>query len=223
MRRLARAALIEQRDLFAGPERPCRVPIVADVVLLRQFVATAPLLRLIDAIAAVAPFRCLRIPGGGKMSVAMTNCGAVGWHSDAGGYRYVEADPESGNRWLPMPPEFRALAYSAATAAGLGPFEPDCCLVNRYAVGAQLGTHRDFDELDLCQPIVSVSIGLPAVFLWYGATRKGPPLPIRVADGDVVVWGRTARAGYHGVRKLAASEPAAHDAVRYNLTFRRAR
>ena len=219
----ARAYSIEQRDLFAGPEGPCRVPLVADVVLLRQFVTTAPLLRLIGAIAAVAPFRRLRIPGGGQMSVAMTNCGAVGWHSDSSGYRYVEVDPESGKPWLPMPAEFRALAYSAATAAGFGAFEPDCCLVNRYAIGNQLGTHRDFDELDLCQPIVSVSIGLPAVFLWYGVRRKGKPLPIRVADGDVVVWGRTARAGYHGVRKLALPSRAAADTVRYNLTFRRAR
>lgn len=218
-----RAVPASQRELFAEPDGPAKIEIAPDAWLLRQYVATGPLLESIGSIAAAAPFRHLRTPGGGRMSVAMTNCGPVGWHSDATGYRYVEIDPESGRPWLPMPASFRALALSAAAEGGFGRFDPDCCLINRYAAGTHLGTHRDYDELDLRQPIVSVSIGLPAVFLWYGATRKGPPLTVRVVDGDVVVWGGTARAGYHGVRRLAAPPAQAADAFRYNLTFRRAR
>jgi len=197
--------------------------IAPDVTLLRSFAATPPLRAAIEAIAVAAPFRHLTTPGGGRMSIAMTNCGAVGWHSDARGYRYLAHDPGTGAAWPAMPPPFRALAAQAAAAGGFAEFEPDCCLVNRYSVGAQMGAHRDFDERDLRQPIVSVSIGVPAVFLWYGATRRGKPLRVPLADGDVVVFGGSARAGYHGVRRLAAAEAAAATSVRYNLTFRRAR
>lgn len=211
-----------QADLLeaAGPEA---VVVAHEVVWLRRYVTTAPLRQAIEQIAATAPFRHLTTPGGGRMSVAMTNTGACGWHSDARGYRYVDCDPLSGRPWPPMPAEFAALATRAAADAGFAGFAPDCCLVNRYAVGAQMGTHRDYDERDLRQPIVSVSIGLPAVFLWYGATRKGPPRRVPVEDGDVLVWGGAARAGYHGVRRLAAAADGVADALRYNLTFRRAR
>ena len=198
-------------------------PLAPDLTLLRGFAATAPLLAAIKVIVAAAPLRHLTTPGGGRMSVAMTNCGPWGWHSDARGYRYLAHDPQTGAAWPAMPPLFRALATQAAAAGGFGGFEPDCCLINCYVVGAQMGAHRDFDELDMRQPIVSVSIGLPAVFLWYGATRKGPPLRIPVTDGDVAVFGGSARAGYHGVRRLAPAEPGATASVRYNLTFRRAR
>ncbi len=214
---------LSQHDLFAPPAGATTVAIAPDVVLLRQFIATAPLKALITSVEARAPFRHLRTPGGGQMSVAMTNCGPVGWHSDASGYRYVESDPLTGRPWPEMPAEFAWLAFSAALAAGFGRFEPDCCLVNRYAVGTQMGTHRDFDELDLRQPIVSVSLGLPAVFVWRGATRGAPALPVRVTDGDVIVWGGEARAGYHGVRRLAAAAEVSAGSFRYNLTFRRAR
>ena len=214
---------IAQNDLFAEPEGPATIVIAPEVMLLRQFVATEPLVALIVRIAEAAPFRRLHTPGGGQMSVAMTNCGAVGWHADASGYRYVDCDPKSGQPWPAMPEEFAALATAATTTAGFGDFAPDCCLINRYAVGTQMGTHRDFDELDLRQPIVSVSLGLPAVFVWRGTTRNGPPLAVRVVDGDVIVWGGRARAGYHGVRRLPAPADGTTDQFRYNLTFRRAR
>jgi alkylated DNA repair protein (DNA oxidative demethylase) len=213
----------QQADLLVAAIGPAPVAVADEVAWLRGYVATAPLRLAIDAIAAEAPFRHLTTPGGGRMSVAMTNTGTCGWHSDARGYRYVDLDPVTGRRWPPMPAAFAALAAGAAAAAGFADFAPDCCLVNRYAVGAQMGTHRDYDERDLGQPIVSVSIGLPAVFLWYGATRKGPPRRVPVADGDVLVWGGAARAGYHGVRRLATAADGAADALRYNLTFRRAR
>jgi alkylated DNA repair protein (DNA oxidative demethylase) len=212
-----------QADLLDTGPGPARIAIADEVVWLRRFVATAPLRAVIERIAGDAPFRHLTTPGGGRMSVAMTNAGRCGWHSDARGYRYVDCDPGSGRPWPPMPVEFAALAARAAAAAGFAGFDPDCCLVNRYAVGAQMGTHRDYDERDLGQPIVSVSIGLAAVFLWYGATRRGPPRRVPVADGDVLVWGGGARGGYHGVRRLAAGPDTAPGAVRYNLTFRRAR
>lgn len=212
-----------QPDLLDAIDGPARVAVADQVVWLRRYAATTPLRAEIERVAAAAPFRQLTTPGGGRMSVAMTNAGAWGWHSDVRGYRYVEHDPLSGRRWPPLPPAFAELAARAAAEAGFAGFAPDCCLVNRYAVGAQMGTHRDYDEADLRQPIVSVSIGLPAVFLWYGATRKGPPRRVPVEDGDVLVWGGAARAGYHGVRRLAAGPDGAGDALRYNLTFRRAR
>jgi len=157
------------------------------------------------------------------MSVAMTNCGPLGWYSDARGYRYVERDPLTERPWPAMPTAFRELASSAAAAAGFESFAPDACLVNRYEPGARMGAHRDYDELDLREPIVSVSIGLPAVFLWYGQRRRSTPVRVLLDDGDVLVWGRNARAGYHGVRPLAAGAHPVCGALRYNLTFRCAR
>ena len=213
-----------------------RESVADDVWLLRRRAApTAVMLEEIARIAADAPFRRLRTPGGGTMSVAMTNCGPLGWHSDARGYRYVDVDPGSGRRWPPMPERWRELAASAAAEAGFPGFEPDACLVNRYAVGTQMGAHRDYDERDLRQPIVSVSIGLPAQFLWHGATRGGSLVRVELLDGDVLVWGARARAGYHAVKRIAAPDliaSAAADApptdetgepLRYNLTFRRAK
>jgi DNA oxidative demethylase len=210
-----------QPDLLPTDPLPPLSTVAEDVVLLHGFAPTAPLRAAIDAIAAAAPFRHLVTPGGGRMSVAMTNCGAWGWHSDARGYRYLERDPGSDRPWPAMPAAFAELARGAAATAGFAGFEPDCCLVNRYAPGTQMGTHRDYDERDLRYPIVSVSIGLPAVFLWYGATRKGPPSRVPLVDGDVLVWGGRARGGYHGVRRLSVVAEAG--ALRHNLTFRRAR
>jgi len=200
------------------------VTIAPQVVLLRAFAApTAPLVEAIDAIALAAPFRNLTTPGGGRMSVAMTNCGPWGWHSDTHGYRYTAADRETGEAWPAMPQTFAALAARAAAHAGFPGFEPDACLINRYEAGAQMGTHRDYDEHDMRHPIVSVSIGVPAVFQWYGATRRGTPTRVQLEDGDVVVWGGAARAGYHGVRRLDAGRHATTGTLRYNLTFRRAK
>jgi alkylated DNA repair protein (DNA oxidative demethylase) len=198
--------------------------IAPDVTLLRGFATpTGLLVHAIEAIAARASFRHLQTPGGGTMSVAMTNCGPWGWHSDTRGYRYVAEDPLTGNRWPEMPERFMDLAARASALGGFPGFAPDACLVNRYVPGAQMGAHRDWDELDKRHPIVSVSIGLPALFLWYGAKRQGKPLVTLVEDGDVVVWGGSARAGYHGVRKLPPGEHPAAGALRYNLTFRRAK
>jgi alkylated DNA repair protein (DNA oxidative demethylase) len=206
-------------DLF--PRTP--VEIDAGAVLLPGYAApTDDLLRQIVAIADRSTFRFQTIPGGRRMSVAMTSTGASGWTSDLRGYRYSPVDPDSGAPWPPMPPAFAALAASAAAEAGYPGFAPDTCLINRYATGARMGLHQDRDEQDLSQPIVSVSIGVPATFLWAGATRAGGSRRYRLLDGDVVVWGGPSRLAFHGVAPLAAGHHPATGAFRYNLTFRRA-
>lgn len=180
----------------------------------------AGLLADVERVAAAAPFRHLVTPGGFRMSVAMTNCGALGWVSDRSGYRYSAVDPESGRRWPAMPSSFLRLATLAAERAGFGPLHPEACLVNRYVPGARLTLHQDKDELELSAPIVSVSLGLPAVFLFGGLTRKERPRPIAVRHGDVVVWGGPSRLRFHGVRALAEGWHPATGGCRLNLTFR---
>ncbi len=193
-------------------------------VLLRGF-ALADATDLIDAIhsvALVAPFRHLVTPGGQRMSVAMTNCGDVGWVSDDHGYRYDATDPETGLRWPTLPPRFLALASRAASAAGFPEFLPDCCLVNRYDPGARLTLHQDRNERATVAPIVSVSLGLPATFLFGGLTRSAPAARFQVEHGDVAVWGGPARMRFHGVLPLPDGEHPATGRLRFNLTFREA-
>jgi DNA oxidative demethylase len=156
------------------------------------------------------------------MSAAMTNCGALGWVSDARGYRYEPCDPLTGHPWPAMPALLRDLAQRAAAAAGWPGFDPDACLVNRYVPGARMGAHRDADERDFTQPIVSVTLGAAAMFFWYGARRAGTPLKVRLEPGDVLVWGGAARRGYHGVGPPLVAEAAQAGPLRINLTFRKA-
>ena len=172
-------------------------------------------------IAQAAPFRYLVTPGGYTMSVAMTNCGRVGWVSDRGGYRYDANDPDSGAPWPAMPAAFRDVAARSAAAGGFDQYDPDACLINRYTAGAKLGLHQDRDEKDAWSPIVSVSLGLPAVFLWGGKRRGDPVRRMRLESGDVVVWGGPARFVYHGVAPLKDGQHALTGAARVNLTFRK--
>lgn len=174
------------------------------------------------AVAAQAPWRVMSTPGGRKMSVAMTNCGALGWVSDARGYRYARRDPLSGQPWPAMPPLFLALAQTAAARAGFSGFTPDACLLNRYEPGAKMALHQDRDEADLTAPIVSVSLGLSAVFLWGGAQRTDKPARLRLHSGDVVVWGGATRLNFHGIAPLRPGSHPLLGAARLNLTFRRA-
>lgn len=175
----------------------------------------------IDAVIAQAPLRHWLTPGGKRMSVAMTNCGEVGWISDRQGYRYGTHDPLSQRPWPSMPASFVALARRAAEAAGYRDFAPDACLINRYTRDARLTLHQDRDERELGAPIVSVSLGLPATFLWGGLQRGDRTRRIRLDPGDVVVWGGPSRLAYHGIASVEGSFDA--QAVRYNLTFRQAR
>ena len=193
-------------------------------VLLHGFaLPEAPaLIAELARIAASAPFRHMLTPSGYRMSVAMTNCGALGWVSDRTGYRYAPLDPETGRPWPPMPALFLQLARDAAAQAGFADFLPDACLINRYQPDARLSLHQDRDERDLAAPIVSVSLGLPAVFLWGGLKRKDPTRRIPLVHGDVLVWGGPDRLRYHGVLPLKAGQHALLGEQRINLTFRRA-
>lgn len=192
-------------------------------VLLRSFATDeAPALVAEAArIAQTAAFRHLVTPGGYTMSVAMTNCGRVGWVSDRTGYRYDPVDPATGAAWPPMPDAFLDVAVSAAAEAGFDRYDPDACLINRYIAGAKLGLHQDRDEEDAWAPIVSVSLGLPAVFLWGGKRRSDPVRRLRLESGDVVVWGGPARFVYHGVAPLKDGEAPLTGNSRINLTFRK--
>jgi alkylated DNA repair protein (DNA oxidative demethylase) len=203
--------------------RPSREAMGEGAVLLRGFARPyeAELLPALRAIVKQAPFRHLITPGGHRMSVAMTNCGSVGWVSDNTGYRYDAIDPESGQTWPAMPTVLRRLAADAADDAGFKGFAPEACLINRSVPGAKLSMHQDKDELDFAAPIVSVSLGLPAIFLFGGAKRADRPARYRLEHGDVVVWGGPSRLFFHGVAPLADGEHAVMGRQRINLTFRK--
>jgi DNA oxidative demethylase len=209
-------------DLFADEPRETRL---ADgAMLLGGFAkpVEAPLLAALDEVAEAAPFRHMMTPGGYRMSAAMTNCGEAGWVADRAGYRYAPLDPETGGPWPAMPPVFADLAARAAAAAGFDGFRPDGCLINCYEPGARLSLHQDRDERDLSAPIVSVSLGLPAVFLFGGMKRSDRPRRVALAHGDVVVWGGPARLNFHGIMPLADGEHPLTGRRRFNLTLRRA-
>lgn len=192
-------------------------------VVLRGFATAcaAALKEDLARVAVAAPFRHLTTPGGFRMSVAMTNCGALGWVSDGRGYRYDALDPISGRPWPPLPGSLRTLALAAAERAGYAGFVPDACLINRYAAGARLSMHQDRDEKDLRAPIVSVSLGLPATFQWGGSERADKPRKVALQHGDVVVWGGASRLRFHGVSALKDGEHRFAGAHRINLTFRK--
>lgn len=203
---------------------PFREPIGDGAIVLRAAaMATGPdLLREVAAIDTLSPFRRMVTPGGYTMSVAMTNCGTFGWVTDRTGYRYQPNDPCSGEAWPGLPDAFLALADAAATEAGYAGFVPDACLINRYKPGAKLSLHQDRNEQDMSAPIVSVSLGLPAVFLFGGLRRNDRPRRIRLEHGDVVVWGGPTRLAYHGVDALADGLHPLTGRCRLNLTMRRA-
>lgn len=219
------------QDLFStdgtGDSSPWeRIAIGEQACVLRGFALRwqQALLDELTHITSQAPFRHLVTPGGRHMQVAMTNCGQFGWYSDRLGYRYVRADPLSGQPWPAMPPSFMELAAQAADAAALAAFAPNACLINRYTVGTRLTLHQD--EGDASEPIVSVSLGLPAIFLWGGHERGDATQKLPLQHGDVVVWGGVDRMRYHGVMPVKdGASPAAHPLLagqRINLTFRRA-
>jgi alkylated DNA repair protein (DNA oxidative demethylase) len=210
-------------DIF--DTRPSEEQLADGAWLLRGFALGdfPALLTEVERIAAAAPFRHLTTPGGFRMSVAMTNCGALGWVSDRRGYRYTTDDPMSGQPWPPMSAAFLGLARSAAAKAGFEGFAPDACLINRYEPGARLTLHQDKDESTFSAPIVSVSLGLPATFLFGGNLRKEKQRRIPLQHGDVVVWGGPARLFHHGVLPLKEGSHPELGRQRVNLTFRRAR
>jgi alkylated DNA repair protein (DNA oxidative demethylase) len=202
---------------------PAPIELAPGAWLLQGFALArqSDLLSAIESVAREAPFRNMVTPGGFTMSASMTNCGPLGWVSDPSGYRYSAVDPVSNLPWPAMPPPFLSLAQDAAIAAGFE-FIPDACLINRYIPSAKMSLHQDKDEKDFNQPIVSVSLGIPAVFLFGGMKRADKQLRVPLLNGDVVVWGGPARLRYHGILPL---KPARHPIVgdcRINLTFRKA-
>lgn len=205
-------------------QAPSRQTFADDAWLLRGFAAAddVVLLHALEAILRQAPARHMLTPGGRRMSVRNTNCGPLGWVSDRHGYRYVARDPQTDRPWPPMPDAFAALADAAARAAGFDAFMPDACLVNIYEPDMRLSLHQDRDERDFDAPIVSVSLGLPATFLFGGPTRGVKPKRIPLLHGDVVVWGGVSRLVFHGVAPLAGGEHPLLGARRVNLTLRKA-
>ena len=213
-------------DLFDDlPVEAAAEVLAPGAMLLRAFSwnEAAQLLQATEAVLAQAPLRHMQTPGGYTMSVSTSSCGALGWVSDARGYRYAACDPVSGQTWPAMPECFLALARRAAAQAGYADFRPEACLINQYVPGAKLSLHQDRDERDLDAPIVSVSLGLPAIFLFGGTERSQRPQRYRLAHGDVVVWGGPARLAFHGVAPMEEGEHALLGRRRINLTFRRVR
>jgi alkylated DNA repair protein (DNA oxidative demethylase) len=209
-------------ELFQGEPRD--VALAPGAVLLGGFAlaAESELVAAVREVTEQAPFRHMLTPGGKRMSAAMSNSGAFGWVTDRSGYRYASEDPESGRLWPPMPDAIFRLAAAAAARAGFAGFAPDACLINRYEPGARLTPHQDKDERDYSAPIVSVSLGLPAVFLFGGDRRADRQQAVRLVHGDVVVWGGPARLRYHGVRPLADGVHPLLGRCRINLTVRKA-
>jgi alkylated DNA repair protein (DNA oxidative demethylase) len=213
------------RDLLSCLEpAECVERLGEAALVLRGFArnVAAELVAAVENIAVAAPFRNMVTPGGYRMSVAMTNCGRAGWVTDRSGYRYDPVDPTTGRPWPTIPGLFRRLAGGAAAAGGFAGFEPDACLINRYEPGTKLSLHRDEDERDMTAPIVSVSLGLPAVFLFGGKKRGDRPRRSGLESGDVVVWGGPDRLVYHGVAPLAEGDHPLTGHCRINLTFRKA-
>ncbi|MGL5165800.1 MAG: DNA oxidative demethylase AlkB [Afipia sp.] len=214
-------------DLFDNlvESEPRDVQLAPGAMLLAGFARPfeTPLIEAVHSVIEYAPFRHLITPGGHRMSVAMTNCGSAGWVSDRRGYRYDAIDPDSGQPWPPMPDVFAQIAEQAAAKAGFTGFRPEACLINRYEPGAKLSLHQDKDELDFNAPIVSVSLGLPATFLFGSLNRSDKTARYRLTHGDIVVWGGPARLAYHGVMPLADGEHPLLGRQRINLTFRKTR
>ena len=225
MTRPDRQAQLALFDAAAGvPGHSGNLELEAGAVVLRAFaLEEAPaLLAAIEGVARLSPWRPMTTARGWRMSVAMTNCGEAGWLSDRSGYRYDAIDPSTNGPWPALPGVFADLAVRAAEAAGFAHFAPDACLINRYGPGARLSLHQDRNERDFDEPIVSVSIGVPATFLWGGNSRTARPRKVRLEHGDVVVWGAAARLNFHGIEPLRADVHALTSDVRFNLTFRRA-
>ena len=215
------SAACDTPELF---ERPAREPLGPGAVVLRGFALPEAqrLLNDLDRVVHAAPWRHMTTPGGFRMSVAMTNCGTLGWCSDRSGYRYRNTDPLTDRAWPALPASFSGLARAAAASADFASFEPDACLVNRYEPGARLTLHQDRDEHDTRHPIVSVSLGLPAIFLFGGVKRAQRAQRVPLLHGDVVVWGGPSRLNHHGVLPLAVGVHPLTGACRLNLTLRRA-
>lgn len=211
-------------DLFGAPAAGEQERLGPQALVLRGFALPFidELLPAIADIEAASPFRQMQTPGGHTMSAALSNCGELGWVSDTRGYRYSRLDPQSGQPWPTMPASFARLACASAAEAGFKNFEPDACLINRYAPSARMSPHQDKNERDFTAPIVSVSLGMAAVFLFGGLRRTDPAVRVTLYHGDVVVWGGEDRMRYHGIMPVKGAAHPLLGAQRINFTFRKA-
>lgn len=212
-------------DLFASPAHPAPAMALGEQAWILPGFAAAQageLLAAVQAVTAQAPWRHQQTPGGRRIAVAMSNCGALGWTSDRGGYRYQQTDPDTGTAWPPIPGVFTVLASHAAAAAGFGGFAADTALINRYRPGVGMGLHQDRDERDMAAPIVSLSLGMDAIFLFGGLQRSDRPQRIRLRHGDAVVWGGVDRLRFHGVAPLRGPPHPLLGEQRLNITLRKA-
>lgn len=211
-------------ELFGGPEPGETERLGPGTLLLRGYALPyeRALLAAINAVQTQAPPRQMMTPGGFTMSVALTNCGPLGWVSDRRGYRYSRIDPDTERPWPALPEAFSVLAHAAAKAAGYQGFEPDACLINRYLPGSRMSLHQDKNEVDLTAPIVSVSLGMTATFLFGGHQRTDKPAKVLLYHGDVAVWGGADRLRYHGILPLKDQPHPSLGSVRVNLTLRKA-
>ncbi len=207
-------------DLFSDSESE-ETQVYPYVYRFTSFVSTKTLLNQLSPIIEQSPFRKMMTPNGHYTNIAFSNCGDYGWISDAKGYSYSDSDPLSNRPWQPMPKVFKQVAQDAAAKAGYKAFEPDTCLINQYLIGSKLGSHQDKNERDFKHPIVSVSIGLTAVFQVFGDSRSGIKAQFPLYDGDVMVWGKSARLMYHGIKTLTADPLNPQLKQRINLTFRK--
>lgn len=214
-------------DLFADTElaQPQRTEQIGDQAwVLRGFALPRieQLLPELDSILIRTPLRHMMTPGGFSMSVATSSCGALGWITDRSGYRYTAEDPVSHQPWPPMPNIFFDLSRAAARQAGFPDFNPDSCLINRYIPGAKMSLHQDKDESAFAAPIVSLSLGLPATFLFGGFNRSDRTQRISLLHGDMVIWGGVDRLRFHGVLPIKSGRHPRLGEQRLNLTFRTA-
>jgi alkylated DNA repair protein (DNA oxidative demethylase) len=196
-----------------------------DVHLLRGFALPYIddiIMALTLQIKPQSPLRCMTTPGGYSMSVAMTNCGQRGWVTSRSGYCYAVLDPLTQKHWPDMPAIFMTLAQAASYRAGFDDFIPDSCLINEYQAGSKMSLHQDKDEADLSAPIVSVSLGISAIFLLGGLVRQEKAVRIALHHGDVMVWGRADRLRFHGILPLKSALHSVTKDCRINLTFRKA-
>lgn len=208
-------------DIFSSSSEQLMVTLQKNVYLFRGYANHKSLVNEIKDIIDQAPFRFMHTPGGKRLNISMTNCGDLGWISEPSGYRYVKHDPTSKQPWPEMPQSFKKLAKQVAQLAGFDDFKPNACLINHYQQGQELTSHQDKNEPDLSQPIVSVSLGMSARFQIYGDARNNKPQEIELYDGDVMVWGRTARLIYHGVKTNRGIPHPQLGLHRINLTMRK--
>ncbi|WP_434589080.1 DNA oxidative demethylase AlkB [Pseudomonas sp. R4-83] len=212
-------------DLFADhePVQQARAEQIGEQAWVLRGFALPQVDRLLpelDTVLAAAPLRHMVTPGGFSMSVGTSSCGRLGWITDRRGYRYSSVDPFSGLAWPALPAGFTDLAHTAAEQAGFADFAADSCLINQYVPGAKMSLHQDKDEKAYAAPIVSLSLGLPAMFLFGGFQRSDKCQRIPLLHGDMVIWGGVDRLRFHGVLPI---KPGYHPRLgerRINLTFR---